>query len=269
MSILSETLELLKTKYQNRFENLYISDVRIGIFLTAVILSDGSCGVAGTITDPNTNCSKGERDFDDYTPSHIKGKNVVDLLATSKSLRILDTLKLAVLNAISSKFISDSDYKIIENADPIDYIDLSGSKTITLVGAFQSYIRKIEATKNRLYVLELDEDALNSDQKQFYVPASDYRRILSISDIVIITGLTLANNTIDELLAEIPANSEIIVTGPSCNLIPDVMFGKNVKIIGATHFTDPSMVLDIVSEAGTGFHLFRYCATKICVINEK
>jgi uncharacterized protein (DUF4213/DUF364 family) len=243
--------------------------VRIGVFLTAVLLSDGSCGVSGTVTDHPLNCSKENRDFGEFTPSKIKGRRVSDLFATVKNLKILDSLRLATLNAVSSRIISDSDYKIIEDADPIDFIDLNLRKTITLVGAFQSYIRKISESGNKLHVLELSENALNPDQKQFYVPADEYARILSVSDTVIITGLTLANNTIDDLLAAIPAGCEIIVTGPSCNLLPDVLFEKNVKILGATRFTNPEMVLDIVSEAGTGYHLFKYCAKKICIFNEK
>ncbi len=267
--VLEKTYDLLKTTYKSHIKDLTIADVRIGVFLTAVILSDGSCGTASTVVDANLNCARADRDFGEFTPGKIIGRKVIDLLETHKDLNLLVSLKLAVVNAISSKIIESFEYNIIENTDPIELVDLTSHKTITIVGAFQSYIRRIAATSNKLYVLELNENALNADQKQFYVPANEYLRVLPISDVVIITGLTLANNTIDGLLASIPASALVIVTGPSGNVIPDVLFENKVKIIGATRITDPKLLMNIVGEAGTGYHLFQYCAQKICIVNEK
>jgi uncharacterized protein len=267
--ILDKTYDLLKTRYYDLIRDLTIADARIGVFLTAVILSDGSCGTASTVTDPNSNCAKADRDFGAFTPGKINGRKVIDLLESHKDLNLLISLKLAVLNAISSNIIQSADYRIIENTDPIELVDLSPHKTITIVGAFQSYIRKISGSGNKLYVLEMDANTLTGDQKQFYVPAKEYSKVLPKSDVVIITGLTLVNNTIDELLAAIPSHARVIVTGPSSNLIPDVLFENNVNIIGATRITNPGLLMDVVSEAGAGYHLFQYCAQKICIVNEK
>ncbi len=266
--IIDQTYELLKTKYKIPIIDLEISDIRVGVFLTAILLSDGSYGVASTNIDTQSNCYKKKRNFDNFSPAKIKGQKVIDLFESKSDIKIIDTLKVAVLNAMSTRVISKFTYKIFEGIDPIDLIDLTPSKTITIVGAFQSYIKKIAATQNKLYVLELDEKALNDDQKQFYIPASDYPKILPISDIVIITGLTLVNNTIDNLLASILPRSQIIVTGPSSSLIPDALFKNNVKIMGLTRITNPELLFTVVSEAGTGFHLFKYCAEKFCIVNE-
>jgi uncharacterized protein len=267
--ILEETYRLLKTKYFNQIEDLTISDVRIGVFLSAVLLSDGSCGVSSTITDTYVPCDKKSRDFGDFSPLKIRGQKVLSLFEMDKKSNLTDTLKTAVLNAISSKIISLSDYKIIENTDPIDLIDLNSKKTITIVGGFQTYIQRVSDTNNKLYVLELDENALSSEQKQYFVPANKYAEILPASDIIIITGSSLVNNTIDPLLASVSADAQVIVTGPSSSIIPDILFENKVKIIGATRITDPDLLFSIASEAGAGFHLFKYCAQKICIVNGK
>lgn len=263
------TFDLIKSKYNTRVGNLTITDVCVGVHLSAVKLSDGSFGVAGTINDSRVHCPKKDRDFGDFTPGRIKGLSVHDLFSTTKQSDITDTLKIAVLNAISSGLLIKSGYKIIEDTDPIDLIDLHSQKTITIVGGFQSYIQKISETKNKLYVLELDKNALTEDHKRFYVPAVEYNNILPISDIVIITGLTIVNKTIDGLLAAVSPDTQVIVTGPSANILPDILFENNVNIIGATRITNPEMLFPIVSEAGTGFHLIKYCAQKICILNEK
>jgi uncharacterized protein len=267
--ISEQTYNLIKTKYSNLLEKLTIADVRIGLHLSAVKLSDGSVGVAGTLNESKVHCTKVNRDFADFTPSQIRGRGVTGLFEATKKSNVIDTLKIAVLNAISSRLISNSVYKIIEDADPIDLIDLKSAKTITIVGAFQSYIQKISDTNNTLHVLELDKNALTGDHQKFYVPAEEYSRVIQVSDIVIITGLTLVNNTIDGLLASVKPGTQVIVTGPSGNILPDILFENNVSIIGAMRITNPELLFTIVSEAGTGYHLINYCAKKICILNEK
>lgn len=268
LMILDETYSLLRTRYKEQTGKLTITAVRIGVHLTAVKLSDESVGFAGTLSD---NCLPGirkDRDYGDFTPAQIQGKKITDLFDTPKRSCIIDTLRIAVMNAISSGILSSGGYKIIEDKDPIELVDLTPPKTITIVGAFQSYIHTISDTGNRLHVLEFDENTLYAEHRKHFVPASQYREVIPSSDIVIITGLTLVNNTIDGLLSAISPGTTLIVTGPSSSLIPDVLFRNHVNIVGATRITNPDLLFDIVSESGAGYHLFKYCARKICILNE-
>jgi uncharacterized protein len=266
--IIEQTLKLLKSKYWESIKTLTIDTVRIGISMTAVRLSDGSCGVASTVVNNHRHCKKNERDYGDFSPLKIRGQQVMSLLETSKESGIITTLRVACLNAISSKIISSGNYKIVEDCDPINMIDLRQNPTVTVIGAFHSYISKIAETGSRLYVLELNENALSEDQKQFYVPANESKKVIPDSDIVIVTGLTLVNNTIDNLLASIPERAFVAVVGPSGSIIPDVLFANNVKIIGATRITKPDILFDLISEGGGGYHLFNYCAQKICILGD-
>jgi len=264
--IIEQTYNLLKSRYRNKFETLSISDVRIGIYLTAVRLSDGSTGASATLTDDKPFCAKIKRDFGDFTPLKIRGQSVMALLESRKESNTILSLKMAVLNAISSEYILSGNYKIIADKDPFELLDINSRKTITVVGAFHSYIRKISETSNKLFVLEMNEHALPQEYKQFFVPASDFKKILPVSDVVIITGQTLVNRTIDELLETITAGTQVIVTGPSSGILPDILFANKVTIIGAVKITNPDILFEIVSEGGTGFHLFEYCAQKICIL---
>jgi len=267
--ILDETYGLIRERHEHLLVGLTIEEVRIGIHLTAVFLSDGSCGVAATFSDEPSHCSKSKRDFGDFTPNRIKGQLVTKLFESDKNSGIIVSLRLAVLNALSSAMLAESRYKILIDTDPVDLIDLKPEKTVTIVGAFHSYIKKIAESGNKLYVLELNEDALSKEHKQYFVPANDYRKVLSHSDTVIVTGSALVNNTLDNLLHSVAHNSEVIVTGPSSSVIPDILFRNHVDMIGATRVTDAELLRNVVSEAGTGYHLFKYCAQKICILNEK
>ena len=74
------------------------------------------------------------------------------------------------------------------------------------------------------------------------------------------------NNTIDELLGSVGAGTQVIVTGPSGSIIPDILFDNKVTIIGAVRITDPDILFRIAGEGGTGYHLFEYGAQKICIL---
>ncbi|HNR40810.1 MAG TPA: DUF364 domain-containing protein [Bacteroidales bacterium] len=266
--IINQTYELILGKYRSVIESLFVSDVRIGMLLTAVRLSDGAIGTSATLTDSRPASEKAGRDFGDFSPLKIKGQNVLKILETKKESSVIMSLRMAVLSAVSSGFITPERYRIIENCDPVELLDLSPGKTITIVGAFQSYIRKISQTPNKLFVLELNEKALTPEQRQYYVPAGDFRKVLPQSDFVIITGQTLVNRTIDDLLTAVSPASKVIVTGPSGNILPDVLFENKVSMIGAIRVTDPEKLFEIAGQGGTGFHLFEYCARKICILRK-
>jgi uncharacterized protein (DUF4213/DUF364 family) len=268
--ILTETINLLKDRFYGYIENLTITDVRVGVFMTAVRLSDGNVGVSGTLAPQNEeiHCRKEDRDFGDFIPNNMTEKNVLELLETSKKGSLIGSLKVATLNAISSGILENSDYTVLKKTDPIDLIDLNEPQTITIVGAFQSYIRRISPTKNRLFVLEMNKESLSKKHRKHYVPAHEFLNVLPVSDTVIITGQTLVNQTFENLLKAVKPGTRIIVTGPSSSFIPDVLFSKGVDIIGAVKATDPELMMKVVSEGGTGYHLFNYCAEKICIVNE-
>ncbi|HZJ74545.1 MAG TPA: DUF364 domain-containing protein [Perlabentimonas sp.] len=266
--ILDKTFDFLKTSHKSLIDELTIDEFRCGTHMSAVKLSDNSYGVVSTLLDEGHQCVKGVRDFGDFTPAKISGQPVLNLLETKKSSGLISTLKVAVLNAISSTIISKGEYKVIENADPIDMIDLNSNKNITMVGAFNTYIRRIPAETNNLQVLELNESALAQGFEKYYVPADEYKNVLPKSDIVIITGLTLVNSTIDNLLNAISPGTQVIVTGPSSSLVPDILFQNKVNIIGSTRIVNPELLFQLISEMGKPFHIFKYCAQKICIMNE-
>ncbi len=268
--ILSDTIQILINKHENRLKTLIIRDVRIGAFTTAVQLSDGSVGVSSTLMPEDTeiHCAKENRDFGIFSPGKMTGETAYNLLTINKQSSWINTLKIAVLNAVSANHIQEPYYKIVPNTDPIDLLLTNVSQTVTLVGAFQSYIQRFKRLGNPLNVLEFNEQAFQHSDKKFYVPAAMYPEIVPQSDVLIITGLTLVNDTLDAILNVARPETKIIVTGPSVSFIPDAFFDKGVNIIGLTRITDAEQVLKVVSEGGAGYHLFRYGAEKVCVVNE-
>lgn len=267
--ILEETLDIIKIKYAQRFDGITIEKLLAGIYYTAVKLSNGYSGVAYTNTDAADCCTHNRsKGFGDFTPGNFKGQRVADLFDHADQTRFIKTVQLSVMNALSAELLEGSDYHIIKNQDPFDLLDLNGRKRVCLVGAFLSYMKKIAESECSLQIIELNEDAVPDEFKQFLVSAEKEEEVLTKSDIVIITGSSIANFTLDDLLKAIPRTTQVILVGPTSSLLPDVLFACGVDLIGATQITDSEKMFQLIAEGAAGFHLFRYCATKICMVNE-
>lgn len=266
--VLSTSYRFLMEKSQSFIKNLTLNKVSIGVNLTLVQLSDGSIGVSSTLFSERIKPHKCDRYFGEFSPSKIKGQKVSDLMKFDREGDLYKSLKMAVINAISASFINNDNYKVLEKVDPIDLLEFKPGTKVSMVGAFRSYIDKISETQSELKVLELNEGIMPEMFKKYYYPAEEYKKVIPESDIVIITGLTLVNNTIDGLLNVLNPKSKVVVVGPSANIIPDILFEKGVDIIGATKYENPDLLFQLVNEGASAYHLFQYCAKKICIVNE-
>lgn len=267
--IIEDTFEVIKARYGQRLNTVTIEKLIAGVYLTAVKLSSGYSGLSSNDLNSSENCTHSRnRGFGDFTPGHFKGQKVTDLFAIPEPICFIKTLQLAVINALSAELLAESKFRIIENLDPIELIVLSEKNQVCVVGAFLSYIKKVAESNSVLKIIELNENAVPEEYRRYFVPSNLSEEVISQSDVVIITGSSLANNTLDRLLEIIPRKTKVILVGPTSGLIPDVLFARGVDIIGATRITDSDKMMELVAEGAAGFHLFLSCATKICIINE-
>jgi uncharacterized protein (DUF4213/DUF364 family) len=267
--ILTETFELLKTKYREHIETITISRVNIGVFFAIVELSNGYCGIAA-VDNSILNCCNHHRKKDPgpFSSGKIHGQKLIDLINFDEGSAKLNFVKLAAINAISAEFIDKSDYKIIEDKDPIELVELSLGKTICVVGAFHSYIKKINGSSSKLVILEINKGAVPPEFHKQFVHFNYASSVLPKSDVIIITGSTLINNTIDNVLALIPPSKQVIIVGPTAGIIPDILFYRGVSIIGSAKVVDPDKLFDAIAEGASGYELFHNGAKKICILNE-
>ncbi len=268
--ITEEIIQYLSSAHENLLRALTIKRLVSGRNFTAVQLSDSSCGLAGNEFQPGKmRLHPKERFLGKFAPGNIRGSLVYELLNFNDDARIPDAVKVAVISAMSSELLTQNQYQIVEDTDTLDLLNLSGKKNITIVGAFHNYIQKLQNTDHIVRVVELSEKALNEEQLPLYVPYADSKDILSDSDIVLITGSSVINKTLDYLLSMCSEKSVIALVGPSGGMVPEMLFSRGVDIIGSTRITDPDEMFVIIGEGGSGYHLFGKCAKKICVINDK
>jgi uncharacterized protein (DUF4213/DUF364 family) len=268
MMIIERTARLLRELYGEQMKEITIERVVIGIFFTGVKLSDGSGGVAYTPVGElhgATCCPSmaAERP----APKPLRGMSVHDVLEQPRQSMLSGLVKLVVMNALSSRFLTPDRYRIMYDVDALDLIDFRSAGRIGMVGAFIPFLKQFKAIPEiDLSVIERKEETLKPDEMRFYVPADRARDVLPLCDTVIVTGASMANGTVNELLGYTRPGADVIVTGPTASMLPDVLFANNVRAVSGAHVIEPDLALDMLAEGGGAYHLFGRCMRKMNVL---
>lgn len=267
---LGETVDYLQEKLGSHLEDIRLEDLVVGVFFTGVKLSTGHAGVAFTpigempeaVCCPKTAARMAEA-------GRMRGKGIQEILSYGRDKNVLKSaIGVAAVNALS-RYLWDTlgpeGYEIIPGKDATEDIDFSQVKTTTLVGAFTPYIRQLKALGKNFFILEKNPDTLKGDELKYYRPAGAAPEILPQSDVVIMTGTSIVNHTLDGLLSHIPESSYVVISGPTASMVPLSFFRRGVDLLGGIRFTDPDQALRILAEGGSGYHFFGKVGEKIVI----
>jgi uncharacterized protein (DUF4213/DUF364 family) len=97
----------------------------------------------------------------------------------------------------------------------------------------------------------------------FFRPAERAPDVLPEADVVLITGSTLVNNTLEDLLGLVRPDARVTIVGPTVGMLPDAFLARGADVLGCVHITDPDAFLDLLAEGGSGYHFFGRSAQKI------
>jgi uncharacterized protein len=266
--ILDETARLLKGLLGNETDLITIERIVIGVFYSGVKLSDGSGGVAYT---PAADLHKGSRSTltaaERPAPVRLKGRKITNILSRNESTTLSELVRLLVMNALSSRFITSGRYSIIYDAGALDLLDLTKLGKVAMVGAIFPFVQQLKGIPNiDLSIIEQKPESLKEDELVYYVPAAEATAVLPHCDTVLITGATTANGTLEDLLARTKPGATVVVTGPTASLLPDALFKKNVTIVSGVQVADIDTALDLLSEGLEAYYLFKTCLRKINVV---
>ena len=80
---------------------------------------------------------------------------------------------------------------------------------------------------------------------------------------LLITGATLLNDTLEDLLALARPEARITVLGPTVGMLPDAFLARGADILGSVRITRPDAFLDLLAEGGSAPHFLGGSAEKI------
>jgi uncharacterized protein (DUF4213/DUF364 family) len=273
LSVIAETIEILKEQSPIPLGNVWVDDLVIGIFFTGVKLSTGHAGVAFTpigeipeaVCCPTTAARMPQA-------GNIDGNPVSEILKYALDTNVLKSaIGVATLNALSQLIIQDGngvEYQIIKDTDGFDLLKVQPHETVTLVGAFGPFIRRLKMMGNPFFIIEKNPQTLRADEIKYFKSESEMASTIGISNVVIITGTAIVNHTIDSILSSINHDKRTAIIGPTASMIPDAFFKRGVTVMAGVRILNPDLMIKILKQGGSAYHLLKGCSEKIAFVRK-
>jgi uncharacterized protein (DUF4213/DUF364 family) len=245
MTVVEEALKRIRILLP-KVDEIIVDQIVLGLGYTGVRLSDGHSGLCYTfqteIAQTTRHCQVSD------LAGKLAGTSAYKLAERAKSQKISESVVgIATLNALSQIIVEQNPQNYtITNGDVLDYITLTEKDVVALVGYIGPMVPHIRAKAKKLNILEKTPtrrgEGILSDK------ACD--QILPDADVILITGTSLANGTIDHLLELTTKAREVAVIGASAGILPEVLFERGVTIIGGVRIKNAEKMMQVVSEGG-------------------
>ena len=273
MTILAETAQLIRTKLPTEYDTITIETVVIGVFFTGVKLSNGAGGVSFTPVKniPQAVCcpSSAGRIFDPFKIRGAKAADVLTELTSKEPIKV--AVAVGTLNALSSycwdRGLTDN-YRIQMDVDALDAVRMGEESSVAVIGAFVPVLRKLRNRGGPWWIIEQDPKTLKNDELSHFVPGDQSQETISVADVLIVTGVTLVNHTLEGILQAARPDAEIAVIGPTASLLPNSLFERGVRVMGGVWVKRPDELLDVLAAGGSGYHFFDRLAPRIVIEKE-
>ena len=220
-----------------------------------VALDDGSCGFFFAGLDDTLSR------LDAYDPRQFIEAPTLDLVKHCLGEDpLLRAVGLGALNAISQHLLKTAGFKLDRATDPVGRLDLGGARHVGMVGFFAPLVREWENYAGALTVIEKDPQFLDRSGP---FEVTDQTDRLRGCDRVLITGSTLINDTLDDVLRHCDPRAQVALVGPSAACLPDPIFDRGVDVVGSTMVCDLPR-LETQLEAGQPWAegTTKYCITR-------
>lgn len=268
--LLQETAEHIRSIFGRRLEETTIDRAVLGLFFSGVKLSDGQGGLCFTPVKemPEAVCCPSSARAMPLS-GKLAGRSAAEYLADLAHENILrKTLAIAVLNALSAscwqKGLAEG-YILQTGRDSFEETTLPpGGKTV-VVGALVPILKKLLAAQADFKVLEMDKRTLKGEELAHYAPPSSAAQYIPEADLLVITGVTVLNDTLPGLLELAKPGAQVLVVGPTASMLPEAFFKRGVTMMGGVLVTKPDEALDIISEGGSGYHLYGKSAERLVI----
>lgn len=270
-SVIAETIDLIREKAPAPLQEVQVEDLVIGVFFTGVKLSTGHSGCAFTPVGeiPEAVCCPTSAA---RMPSagHLEGKSVSDILTYALDPNVLKSaIGVATLNALSQWIIESGngrEFEVFKDKDGFDLLNIQPYETVSLVGAFTPYIKRLKAMGNPFFIIEKNRQALKPDEMKYFKPESEIQSALDRSQVVISTGTAIVNHTFDPILSLINDGKRAAIIGPTASLIPEAFFKKGIDVMAGIRILNPEQMLKILRQGGSAYHLLKECSEKVAFL---
>ena len=272
--ILSETIEAVRSVLGRELDGLTVERAVVGLFFTGVKLSNGIAGACATPikTIPEAVCCPSSAMSMPF-PGKLRGRPAFDLAQEALGENgIRRAVGIAAMNALADtcwRRRPHPDTELQLGIDAFDATEIYPGDRVVVVGAFVPFLRELKRRRQSYLVLEQDPATLKADELPFFRPAEQAAAVVPQADVLMITGTTLINDTLEELLALANPAARVTMVGPTVTMLPDAFVRRGADVLGTVRITAPEDFLDILAEGGSGYHFLGRSAQKVVLMRKR
>lgn len=266
MTIAEEWLSDLRTHLRGQPR---VTDVRVGVFYTAVKLSTGHVGLAftprqlgGTVCCPRAAAAA--------PPAGnlvgVTAWEIAEYAAVPSPL--WRALGVATLNALSATATQHGGFPkgvLAKRLDALTAAQIDPLDRVVMVGAFAPFLGKLKGQVADLAVIDKHRDALGAEEHYLWVAPEQADQVLRRADVLIMSGSALVEGGIEDLIRLSPAARTRVLAGPTTPMWPTPFFAHGIDVLGGIRAVDAGALMQIAGEGGSGY-LFEQTAFKICLL---
>jgi uncharacterized protein len=270
-TILPETLAAIPENLGPELDGLTVERAVIGLFFTGVKLSNGVAGACATPikTIPEAVCCPTSAMAMPF-PGKLRGHPALDLANEALGDHgIRRAVGIAAMNALADTCWRRSPHPETElrlGVDAFDATEMRPGDQVVVVGAFVPFLRELKRRRQPFLVLEQDPATLKAEELPFFRPAEHAVSVVPEADVLLITGTTLINDTLEELLSLAKPSARVTMVGPTVSLLPDAFLSRGADILGTVRITAPDEFLETLAEGGSGYHFLGRSAQKVVLV---
>ena len=270
--ILAETAAGIQRILGADLDRIVIERAVIGLFFTGVKLNTGVAGACATPlrSIPEAVCCPSSAMAMPF-PRKLRGRPARELLKeTGASSGIRRAVGVATMNALAdmcSRRRAMPDVELRAGVDAYDAADIQSGEHVVVVGAFVPFLKALKRSGHSS-LLEMDAATLKPDELAAFPPGRRTSLVVPSADVVLITGTTLLNDTLENLLALCREDTRVVMVGPTVGLLPDALLRRGVDVLGGVRVTAPDAFLDVLAEGGSGYHFFGRSAQKVVLVRK-
>ncbi|HEV2303137.1 MAG TPA: DUF364 domain-containing protein [Stellaceae bacterium] len=267
-AILHETLAAARDILGPDFDRLVVERAVIGLFFTGVMVESGHAGTCATPirSIPEAVCCPTSAMAMPFS-GKLRGRPAGELAEEAFSAHgIRRAVGIAALNALADlcwERRPNPDVELRLGLDAFDASEIRAGEKVVVVGAFVPFLRELKRRRQPYLVLEQDPATLKAEEMPFFRPAEAAPEVVPQADVLLITGTTLLNDTLEHLLSLKSPACRATMVGPTVGLLPDAFLRRGADILGSVRITEPDAFLDMLAEGGSGYHFLGRSAQKV------
>jgi len=240
--------EKIRDRLMPGAKGILVSDVRIGLGYTAVLLENGQAGVALTF---HKEAKKGCTVYSSLFP--LAGREASELLPFLESSDPVETaVGLATANALNNTM-----KMTLREGDSLEIISIQPEDKVGMVGFFGPMLPRLKKRTSSISIFERVPEKQGD-----LLPEKEAYRVLPQCQVALITSTSILNHTVDSLLEAAAPCREVVLLGASTPLLPEAFAGTHVTCLSGIVVTVPKDILRIVSE-GRGMKYFKDSTKKV------